>query len=201
MREWPLTRIRLPYGEGQAWLATRHDDVKPVTNDPRFSRAEVTGRQVTRTAPHFKPRPGSLAFADQPHRNRLRKAVAGAFTVGVHCWTRQIVSTSGGAEAADRAKNSLYERILQTIRSRADADLNGHRINAGDPVYVPPTSTCLRHGTALLHRRRPRPSPDGDPRRAPAGQTARATASRPADQVAWRRKTMIRGPRTLPCAW
>jgi biflaviolin synthase len=50
MREGPPTRIRLPHGEGQAWLAARHDDVKPITDDPRFNGAEVTGRQVTRTA-------------------------------------------------------------------------------------------------------------------------------------------------------
>jgi biflaviolin synthase len=118
-----------------------------------------------------------LAFADQPDHNRLRKAVAGAFTVGamkrlrpraqslldalvdgvvadgppadliervlepfpiavvsevmgvpdedreqVHAWTRQIISTSGGAEAADRAKNGMYAWITDTIRARADSD-------------------------------------------------------------------------------
>ncbi|XUL86427.1 cytochrome P450 [Streptomyces galilaeus] len=177
MREGPLNRIRLPHGEGWAWLATRYDDVKMITNDPRFGREEVTTRQVTRMAPHFKPRPGSLAFADQPDHNRLRKPVAGAFTVGamkrlrpraqalldslvdgvvadgpsadlierilepfplavvsevmgvpeedreqVHSWTRQIISTSGGAEAADRAKNGMYAWITDTIRARADSD-------------------------------------------------------------------------------
>ncbi|CAM5240866.1 Cytochrome P450 OS=Streptomyces tendae OX=1932 GN=GUR47_03115 PE=3 SV=1 [Streptomyces tendae] len=82
MREGPVTRISLPNGEGWAWLVTRHDDVRLVTNDPRFGREAVMDRQVTRLAPHFKPRPGSLAFADQPDHNRLRRAVAGAFTVG-----------------------------------------------------------------------------------------------------------------------
>ncbi|MEU0201206.1 MULTISPECIES: cytochrome P450 [unclassified Streptomyces] len=371
MREGPLTRIRLPYGEGWAWLATRHDDVKLITNDPRFSRAEVTSRQVTRMAPHFKPRPGSLAFADQPDHNRLRKAVAGAFTVSatkrlrpraqemldelvdavlregppadlvervlepfpialvsevmgvpgadrdrVHAWTRQIISTSGGAEAAERAKNSLYGWITETIRSRAhgtgedvysllgaavaggeiseteavglagplqiggeavthncgqmlyllltrpevrqwwqerpeardtlldellrhiphrssvglarialeDVDLRGHRIRAGDPVYV----------SYLAANRDPDvfPEPDRiDPGRVPNPHLAfgngphyctGAVLARlqtelllttlldrlpglrlavPADQVAWRRRTMIRGPRTLPCTW
>ncbi|MFE5211189.1 cytochrome P450 [Streptomyces sp. NPDC056600] len=173
MREGPLTRIRLPHGEGWAWLATRHEDVRAVTNDPRFGRAEVTRRQVTRLAPHFKPRPGSLAFADQPDHNRLRRAFAGAFTVGamrrlrpraqalldplvdgllaqgppadliatvlepyplavvgevmgvpeadrdrVRAWTRQIISTSGGAEAAEEAKAGLYGWITRTIRDR-----------------------------------------------------------------------------------
>ncbi|MER6129998.1 cytochrome P450 [Streptomyces sp. NPDC001795] len=181
MREGPLTRIRLPHGEGWAWLATRHDDVKRITNDPRFSRAEVVDRQVTRLAPHFKPRPGSLAFADQPDHNRLRSTVAGAFTMGamkrlrpraqeildglmkevvregppadliervlepfpisvvsevmgvpaadreqVHAWTRQIISTSGGAEAAERAKQGMYGWITETIRARSGS--------AGDDV-------------------------------------------------------------------
>ncbi|MER8225569.1 cytochrome P450 [Streptomyces sp. NPDC094143] len=371
MREGPLTRIRLPFGEGWAWLATRHEDVKLITNDPRFSRAEVTTRQVTRMAPHFKPRPGSLAFADQPDHNRLRKAVAGAFTMSamkrlrpraqemldalvedvtrdgppadlvervlepfpialvsevmgvpeadrerVHAWTRQIISTSGGAEAADRAKTSLYGWITETIDSRADGtgedvysllgaavargdlceteaiglagplqiggeavthncgqmlyllltrpeltrtwrerpeardalvdellryvphrssvglarialedvDLHGHRIRAGDPVYV----------SYLAANRDPDvfPEPDRiDPGRAPNPHLAfgngphyctGAVLARlqtelllttllerlpnlrlavPADQVAWRRRTMIRGPRTLPCTW
>ncbi|MES5817879.1 cytochrome P450 [Streptomyces sp. RG80] len=80
MREGPLTRIRLPHGEGWAWLATRYEDVKAITNDPRFSRTAGMDRQVTRLAPHFAPRAGSPAWADQPDHNRLRKPVAGAFT-------------------------------------------------------------------------------------------------------------------------
>ncbi|WP_217553389.1 cytochrome P450 [Streptomyces sp. GbtcB6] len=182
MTEGPVTRIRLPYGEGWAWLATRYEDVRTVTNDPRFSRAEVTRRQVTRLAPHFKPRPGSLAWADQPDHNRLRKPLAGAFTVGamkrlrpraqeildelvdgvvrdgppadlvervlepfpitvvsevmgvpeadrdrVHAWTRQIISTSGGVEAAGAAKQGLYGWITEAVRARADSP--------GDDVY------------------------------------------------------------------
>ncbi|MEV5955201.1 cytochrome P450 [Streptomyces sp. NPDC051987] len=183
MAEGPVTRIRLPYGEGWAWLATRYEDVRTVTNDPRFSRAEVTRRQVTRLAPHFRPRPGSLAWADQPDHNRLRKPLAGAFTVGamkrlrpraqeildglvagvvrdgppvdlvervlepfpitvvsevmgvpeadrerVHAWTRQIISTSGGVEAAEAAKQGLYGWITETVRARADSP--------GEDVYA-----------------------------------------------------------------
>ncbi|MFJ3670091.1 cytochrome P450 [Streptomyces sp. NPDC090106] len=193
MREGPVTRIRLPFGEGWAWLATRYEDVRAITNDPRFGRAEVTRRQVTRMAPHFKPRPGSLAFADQPDHNRLRKPIAGAFTVGamkrlrpraqeilddlladllragppadlverilepfplavvsevmgvpadmreqVHAWTRQIISTSGGAEASEKAKNGMYGWITDTIRSRAEStddsvySLLGAAVGRGD---------------------------------------------------------------------
>ncbi|PPS87051.1 cytochrome P450 [Streptomyces sp. MH60] len=371
MREGPLTRVRLPHGEGWAWLATRYDDVKAITNDPRFGRAEVTKRQITRLAPHFKPRPGSLAFADQPDHNRLRRAVAGAFTVGatkrlrpraqeildglvdgvlsegppadlvervlepfpiavvsevmgvpaadrerVHSWTRQIISTSGGAEAAERAKQGLYGWITETVRARAgsdgtdvysmlgaavgrgevgeteavglagplqiggeavthnvgqmlyllltrpelmarmrerpeargtaldellrwishrtsvglarialeDVEVRGTRIAAGDPVYV----------SYLAANRDPDVFPDPDridldrdpnPHLAYGnghhfctgavlarmqtellvdtllGRLPGLRLAVPADQVAWRRKTMIRGPRTLPCTW
>jgi biflaviolin synthase len=371
MREGPLTRVRLPHGEGWAWLATRYDDVKAITNDPRFGRAEVTTRQITRLAPHFKPRPGSLAFADQPDHNRLRRAVAGAFTVGtakrlrpraqevldglvdgilaegppadlvervlepfpiavvsevmgvpaadrerVHSWTRQIISTSGGAEAAERAKQGLYGWITETVRARADSDgddvysmlgaavgrgevgeteavglagplqiggeavthnvgqmlyllltrpelmtrmrerpeargtaldellrwishrtsvglarialedveVHGVRIAAGDPVYVSylaanrdpdvfpdpdridldrDPNPHLAYGNghhfctgAVLARMQTELLVDTLLERLPGLRLAV-----PADQVAWRRKTMIRGPRTLPCTW
>ncbi|MFJ6912628.1 cytochrome P450 [Streptomyces sp. NPDC101133] len=371
MREGPLTRVRLPHGEGWAWLATRYDDVKAITNDPRFGRAEVTKRQVTRLAPHFKPRPGSLAFADQPDHNRLRRAVAGAFTVGtakrlrpraqeildglvdgvlaegppadlvervlepfpitvvsevmgvptadrerVHSWTRQIISTSGGAEAAERAKQGLYGWITETVRARADSagddvysllgaavgrgevgeteavglagplqiggeavthnvgqmlyllltrpelmtrmrerpeargtaldellrwishrtsvglarialedvEVHGVRIAAGDPVYVSylaanrdpdvfpdpdridldrDPNPHLAYGNghhfctgAVLARMQTELLVDTLLERLPGLRLAV-----PADQVAWRRKTMIRGPRTLPCTW
>ncbi|WP_171110706.1 MULTISPECIES: cytochrome P450 [unclassified Streptomyces] len=371
MREGPLTRVQLPFGEGWAWLATRYEDVQAITNDPRFSRAEVTRRQVTRIAPHFEPRPGSLAFADQPDHNRLRKAVAGAFTVGamkrlrpraqemldelvddlvrigppadliervlepfpiavvsevmgvpaeereqVHAWTRQIISTSGGTEAADRAKQGLYGWIAETIRARGitddedvysllgaavargeidepeaiglagplqiggeavthncgqmlyllltrpelmqrmrdrpeargplldellrwiphrssvglarialeDVELHGMLIRAGDPVYV----------SYLAANRDPDVFPDPDridPDRAPnphltfgngphycTGALLARTQTEllietllerlpalrlavPAEQVAWRRETMVRGPLDLPCTW
>ncbi|MFD5286400.1 cytochrome P450 [Streptomyces rubrogriseus] len=371
MREGPLTRVRLPHGEGWAWLATRYDDVKAITNDPRFGRAEVTRRQITRLAPHFKPRPGSLAFADQPDHNRLRRAVAGAFTVGatkrlrpraqeildglvdgilaegppadlvervlepfpiavvsevmgvpaadrerVHSWTRQIISTSGGAEAAERAKQGLYGWITQTVRARAggeggdvysmlgaavgrgevgeteavglagplqiggeavthnvgqmlyllltrpelmarmrerpgargtaldellrwishrtsvglarialeDVEVHGTRIAAGEPVYVSylaanrdpdvfpdpdridldrDPNPHLAYGNghhfctgAVLARMQTELLVDTLLERLPGLRLAV-----PAEQVAWRRKTMIRGPRTLPCTW
>jgi biflaviolin synthase len=105
-----------------------------------------------------------------------------------------------------------------------DVDLHGHRIRAGDPVYV----------SYLAANRDPDvfPEPDRiDAGRAPNPHLAfgngphyctGAVLARlqtelllttllerlpnlrlavPAGQVAWRRRTMIRGPRTLPCTW
>ncbi|MER7057125.1 cytochrome P450 [Streptomyces sp. NPDC000351] len=80
MRDGPLTRISLPNGEGWAWLVTRHDDVRLVTNDSRFGREAVMDRQVTRLAPHFIPARGAVGFLDPPDHTRLRRSVAAAFT-------------------------------------------------------------------------------------------------------------------------
>ncbi|GGT31516.1 hypothetical protein GCM10010254_60030 [Streptomyces chromofuscus] len=107
MREGPLTRIQLPFGEGWAWLATRYDDLRAITNDPRFGRAEVTRR------PH-------LSFGNGPH----------------HCTGAVLART-------------LTELLVDTLPAR----LPGLRLAV------------------------------------------------PAEQVAWRRKTMIRGPVDLPCTW
>ncbi|QSB17406.1 cytochrome P450 [Natronosporangium hydrolyticum] len=76
-RSEPLARVRLPFGE-QAWLATRHQDVKVVLGDARFSRAAVLGRDEPRVTPQPSA-PGLLAM-DPPEHSRLRGLVARAFT-------------------------------------------------------------------------------------------------------------------------
>ncbi|MFI6475701.1 cytochrome P450 [Streptomyces sp. NPDC050516] len=75
-----LARIRMPYGEGDAWVATKYEDVRLVTTDPRFSRAELAGRDVTRLAPHFIPLDDAVGFTDPPYHTGLRKTVAKMFT-------------------------------------------------------------------------------------------------------------------------
>jgi biflaviolin synthase len=234
----------------------------------------------------------------------------------VHSWTRQIISTSGGAEAAGQAKDGLYGWITDTVRARAhspgddvysllgaavrrgdigeeeavglagplqiggetvthncgqmlyllltrpelmermrgrpearqtaldellryiphrssvglarialeDVDLHGLRIAAGEPVYV----------SYLAANRDPDVFPDPDridldrapnphlafgngPHHCTGAVLARMQTELlvdtllerlpglrlavPADRIVWRRKTMIRGPQTLPCAW
>ncbi|MFF9089566.1 cytochrome P450 [Streptomyces sp. NPDC014991] len=81
LRDEPVTRIRLPYGEGHAWLVTRYEDIRFVTSDPRFSREQVVGRDVTsmRPAPVASQTAG-LQYIDPPRHTRLRRVVARAFT-------------------------------------------------------------------------------------------------------------------------
>ncbi|MET9429699.1 MULTISPECIES: cytochrome P450 [unclassified Streptomyces] len=110
MREGPVTRIKLPNGDGWAWLVTRYDDVRMVTNDPRFSRKLVTQHNVTRLAPHFIPVDGAVGFEDPPDHTRLRRAVAPAFT------------TRGVERVRERARESLDELVEELLRDGPPAD-------------------------------------------------------------------------------
>lgn len=51
MTEEPVSRIRLPHGDGEAWLVTGYDDVRTVTTDRRFSRSAIIGRNFPRMTP------------------------------------------------------------------------------------------------------------------------------------------------------
>ncbi|MER7920120.1 MULTISPECIES: cytochrome P450 [unclassified Streptomyces] len=112
MREGPVTRIQLPNGEGWAWLVTRHDDVRMVTNDPRFGREAVMDKPVTRLAPHFIPDRGAVGFLDPPDHTRLRRSVTAAFTA------------RGVERVREKARGMLDEQIDQLLRDGPPADLS-----------------------------------------------------------------------------
>jgi cytochrome P450 len=78
VREEPVSRVRLPYG-GDAWLVTRHADVKTVLTDRRFSRAAAVRDDLPRSTPRV-PRPDSLLAMDPPEHSRLRDPVNRVFT-------------------------------------------------------------------------------------------------------------------------
>ncbi|MEV0173894.1 cytochrome P450 [Streptomyces sp. NPDC050803] len=111
MREGPITRIQLPNGEGWAWLVTRYDDVRMVTNDPRFSREAVMDRPVTRLAPHFIPARGAVGFLDPPDHTRLRRSVAAAFTA------------KGVERIREKSRRMLDELVEELLQDGPPADL------------------------------------------------------------------------------
>ncbi|MGW2721205.1 cytochrome P450 [Streptomyces sp. NPDC001492] len=111
MREGPVTRIQLPNGEGWAWLVTRYDDVRMVTNDPRFSREAVMDQPVTRLAPHFIPQRGAVGFLDPPDHTRLRRSVAAAFTA------------KGVERVRERSRLLLDELVDELLQDGPPADL------------------------------------------------------------------------------
>jgi cytochrome P450 RapN len=93
-QEEPLIRVTMPYG-GEAWLATRYEDIKIVLADPRFSRSATVDKDVPRTTPVIQSG-GSILMMDPPEHSRLRKLVAKAFTArrieGLRPRTQEIVN-------------------------------------------------------------------------------------------------------------
>ncbi|WP_189296640.1 cytochrome P450 [Streptomyces albospinus] len=79
LNEEPVARIRLPYGEGEAWLVTRYEDVRTVTTDRRFSRHAVVGRDFPRMTPEPIVQAEAINVMDPPDSSRLRSLVAKAF--------------------------------------------------------------------------------------------------------------------------
>jgi cytochrome P450 len=80
MTEAPIARISMSFGEGEAWLVTRYEDVRFVTTDRRFSRAAVIGRDFPRMTPEPIVQSESINLMDPPESSRLRKLVSQAFT-------------------------------------------------------------------------------------------------------------------------
>ncbi|MGW7368993.1 cytochrome P450 [Streptomyces sp. NPDC054841] len=81
LRDEPVARIRLPFGEGSVWLVTRYEDVRLASSDPRLSRKALAGRSVTSGSPHaIAAKHAALNYADPPHLNTMRRVVARAFT-------------------------------------------------------------------------------------------------------------------------
>jgi len=73
----PVHRVTLPYG-GEAWLVTRHEDVRFVLSDSRFSRAA----SIRPGVPGFFERPvaDGLGYLDPPEHTALRALLNRAFT-------------------------------------------------------------------------------------------------------------------------
>ncbi|MFD7919312.1 cytochrome P450 [Streptomyces sp. NPDC059740] len=80
MTDTPVSRIRMSYGEGEAWLVTRYEDVRVVTTDRRFSRSAVAGRDFPRMTPEPIVQSESLNLMDPPASSRVRSVVSQAFT-------------------------------------------------------------------------------------------------------------------------
>ncbi|MFH9735935.1 cytochrome P450 [Streptomyces sp. NPDC017260] len=74
----PVARVRMPHG-GEAWLLTRHADVKKASADPRLSMHAAADRDVPRAAPRALDSVGLMGMPPESHA-RLRRLVSRAFT-------------------------------------------------------------------------------------------------------------------------
>ncbi|GAA3539514.1 cytochrome P450 [Amycolatopsis ultiminotia] len=78
----PLRRVRLP--DGEAWLVSRHEDVRAVLNDPRFSadRLRPDFPTLVKGGNTFRREEERTMLAmDAPQHGPERKATLGEFTV------------------------------------------------------------------------------------------------------------------------
>ncbi|MFJ4845791.1 MULTISPECIES: cytochrome P450 [unclassified Streptomyces] len=80
MENEPISRIKLPHGEGEAWLVTSYEDVRTVTTDRRFSRRGVVGKDFPRMTPEPIVQDEAINVMDPPDSSRLRSLVSKGFT-------------------------------------------------------------------------------------------------------------------------
>ncbi|SFS42064.1 cytochrome P450 [Saccharopolyspora flava] len=114
LRHRPVSRIRMPYGDGDAWLVTRYDDVRMVTSDPRFSRAEIVGRTFPKMTPHHIPVDKAVSFADPPEHARVRRVVAKAF------------DQRSTEDLRKHAEQVVHELIDGMVRAGSPSDIVEH---------------------------------------------------------------------------
>lgn len=76
----PVVRVRTAGGV-DSWLVTRYEDVRALSADPRLSRALACGPGAPRVGGTMHTTPEMIISLDSPEHSRLRKLVAGAFTL------------------------------------------------------------------------------------------------------------------------
>lgn len=119
----PVIRIRLPHGApGECWLATRHDAVRFVTSDPRFSR-DIVGRPLPSMNRYLVPLDRAVSFVDPPDHTRIRSVVSSAF------------NRFGMAALRPRIQAVLDEHIDAMVTSGPPADLVQH-VTSPFPMHV-----------------------------------------------------------------
>ncbi|MFF8656056.1 cytochrome P450 [Streptomyces huasconensis] len=119
----PVIRVRLPHGApGECWLATRHDTVRFVTSDPRFSR-DIVGRPLPTMNRYLIPLDRAVSFVDPPDHTRVRSVVASAF------------NRSGMAALRPRAQAVLDRLVASMVEAGPPADLIQH-VTSPFPMHV-----------------------------------------------------------------
>ncbi|MDN3293420.1 cytochrome P450 [Streptomyces ficellus] len=119
----PVIRIRLPHGApGECWLATRHDAVRFVTSDPRFSR-DIVGRPLPSMNKYLIPLDRAVSFVDPPDHTRVRSVVSSAF------------NRSGMAALRPQAQAVLDQLVDSMVAAGPPADLVQH-VTSPFPMHV-----------------------------------------------------------------
>jgi cytochrome P450 len=179
--EAPVSRVRMPYGEGDCWLVTRYGDVRTVTVDRRFSRAALIGRDFPRITPAPIAQSEQINLMDPPTLNRLRSLILKAFTTRqveeLRTWTQQAadelltrMSEHGApADIADHLADKLPLMTICVLMDIPEVDRPQLRrwasammsMSAADRAFAVEAKTELRaYFTELTAARRRAPGGD-----------------------------------------
>jgi cytochrome P450 len=114
-RDHPVTPVDLPHG-GRTWLVTRYRDVRALLADPRLVKDGMinpAGVRATATEAEFRATETHMLGADPPDHARLRRLVAGAFTMrrieGVRAFVESTTERLLDALPGDRPRDLLAE--------------------------------------------------------------------------------------------
>lgn len=153
----PIARVRLASG-AWAWALTRHEDLRAMLSDPRFSSDRthpgfpllIPGRRITRD---FRP---SLISMDSPEHGPARRAVLGEFTVkrirALAPRIQQIVDECLDALLAAPRPADLVRALSLPVPSLVICELLGVPY-ADHSFFQSRTSRLLRNSTPELARR------------------------------------------------
>ncbi|QMU69966.1 cytochrome P450 [Streptacidiphilus sp. P02-A3a] len=181
MAEGPVTRIRLPYGQDEAWLVTGYDDVRTVTTDRRFSRHAIVGRDFPRMTPEPIVQDEAINLMDPPASNRLRALVSKAFARDLleHARTRTRLATDAlldamaaqgpGADLVEHLAGPLPLTVICEVLDIPEGDratLRGHARTMmdttpeGRAAAVRAKADMRAYFATLTAQRRRAPGPD-----------------------------------------
>ncbi|MCX4816298.1 cytochrome P450 [Streptomyces sp. NBC_01239] len=124
----PISWVRLPDGR-QLWVLTRHEDVRTMLGDKRFSSDRRDPRHPSHT-PYMGPdhRP-QLIEMDPPDHTELRRSVVGEFTVArLAAWRpriQEIVDEAIDALLAGPREVDLVEALSLPVPSKVISELLG----------------------------------------------------------------------------
>ena len=123
LEDEPVARVTIPTGD-QVWLVTKHEDVRRVLSDQRFSREAITAPGAPRLLP-IAQGSKSIFVMDPPAHTRLRCLVSKAFA------PRRIEQLR---ESIEQLANDMVDRM---IAGGSPADLI-----AGIAAPLPITVIC-----------------------------------------------------------
>jgi cytochrome P450 len=128
LSEAPTSWVELPNGR-QLWVLTRHQDVRAMLADPRFSSDRRDPRHPSHQ-PYVGPEHRQqLIEMDPPDHTRLRRSVVGEFTVqrlaGWRPRIQQIVDEAIDAMLAGPSEVDLVEALSLPVPSKVISELLG----------------------------------------------------------------------------